>query len=104
MARPLRVEYPGAYYHVINRGNAGEDIFISDRNKEKFLEYLNKANERYGVTIHAYCLMTNHYHLLIETPLPNLSQAIKWVNVCYAGYFNRKRNRKGHLFQEGLNR
>ena len=99
MARPLRIEYPGAHYHVINRGNAGEDIFISDRDKEKFLGYLEKAVERYGITIHAYCLMTNHYHLLIETPLPNLSQAIKWINVSYATYFNRKRNRRGHLFQ-----
>ena len=99
MARPLRIEYPGAHYHVINRGNAGEDIFISERDKEKFLEYLEKAVERYGIIIHAYCLMTSHYHLLIETPLPNLSQAIKWINVSYATYFNRKRNRWGHLFQ-----
>ena len=99
MARPLRVEYPGAHYHVINRGNAGEDIFISERDKEKFLDYLEKAVERYGIIIHAYCLLTNHYHLLIETPLPNLSQAIKWINVSYATYFNRKRNRRGHLFQ-----
>ena len=61
MARPLRIEYPGAHYHVINRGNAGGDIFISERDKEKFLEYLEKAVERYGITIHTYCLMTNHY-------------------------------------------
>ena len=99
MARSLRIEYPGAHYHVINRGNAGEDIFINDRDKEKFLEYLEKAVEHYGLIIHAYCLMTNHYHLLIETPLPNLSQSIKWINVSYATYFNRKRNRRGHLFQ-----
>lgn len=99
MARPLRLEYPGAFYHVINRGNAGENIFINDRDKEKFLEYLEKAVERYLIRIHTYCLMTNHYHLLVETPQPNLSQAIKWVNVSYATYFNRKRNRSGHLFQ-----
>ena len=99
MARPLRIEYPGAHYHVINRGNAGGDIFISERDKEKFFEYLEKAVERYGIIIHAYCLMTSHYHLLIETPLPNLSQAVKWINVSYATYFNRKRNRRGHLFQ-----
>jgi len=61
MARPLRIEYPGAHYHVINRGNAGGDIFISERDKEKFLEYLEKAVDRFGITIHAYCLMTNHY-------------------------------------------
>ena len=69
MARPLRVEYPGAHYHVINRGNAGENIFISSRDKEKLLEYLEKAVDRFGIAIHTYCLMTNHYHLLIETPL-----------------------------------
>jgi len=98
MARPLRVEYPGAFYHVINRGNAGEDIFINKRDREKFLEYLEKAVERFDIKIHTYCLMTNHYHLLLETPQPNLSQAIKWINVSYAGYFNRKRQRRGHLF------
>jgi len=98
MARPLRVEYPGAFYHVINRGNAGEDIFINERDREKFLEYLEKAIERFDIKIHTYCLMTTHYHLLVETPQPNLSQAIKWINVSYAGYFNRKRQRRGHLF------
>ena len=99
MARSLRVEYPGAFYHVINRGNAGDDIFKSLRDREKFLEYLQSSVERYGLKIHTYCLMTNHYHLLVETPEANLSQAIKWVNVSYAGYFNRKRQRHGHLFQ-----
>ena len=99
MARPLRVEYPGAFYHVMHRGNAGEDIFKSKRDREIFLEYFAKAVERFGIKIHTYCLMTNHYHMLIETPQPNLSQAIKWINVSYATYFNRKRRRSGHLFQ-----
>lgn len=99
MARPLRIEYPGAFYHVMHRGNAGADIFGSDRDREKFLEYICKAVERYEIKIHTYCLMTNHYHLLTETPHPNLSQAIKWINVSYAAYFNRKRRRCGHLFQ-----
>ena len=80
MARPLRVEYYGAYYHVINRGNAGENIFIDERDKEKFLEYLAKGIERFTTRIHAYCLMSNHYHLLIETPQANLSIAIQWLN------------------------
>ena len=66
MSRPLRVEYPGAYYHVINRGNAGENIFIDERDRERFLEYLAKCIERFITRIHAYCLMSNHYHLLIE--------------------------------------
>ncbi len=60
MTRPLRVEYPGAFYHVINHGNAGEDIFINKRDREKFLEYLEKAVERFDIKIHTYCLMTNH--------------------------------------------
>lgn len=99
MARPLRIEYPGAFYHVLHRGNEGKDIFKSNRDREKFLEYVGKAVERYDIKIHSYCLMSNHYHLLIETPHPNLSQAIKWINVCYAAYFNRRRRRSGHLFQ-----
>lgn len=99
MARPLRVEYPGAHYHVINRGNAGEDIFKGDRDKEKFLEYLAKAKERFAITIHSYCLMTNHYHLLLETPQSNLSVAVQWINVSYATWFNKKHQRQGHLFQ-----
>lgn len=99
MARALRVEYPGAYYHVMNRGNGREDIFKSDRDRERFLGYLGKAVERFAIVIHTYCLMKNHYHLLVETPEANLSRAIQWVNVSYAAYYNRKRRRSGHLFQ-----
>ncbi len=99
MARPLRVEYPGAYYHVINRGNAGEDIFHTIRDREKFLEYLEKAVERFSIIIHTYCLMANHYHLLIETTQANLSLAMQWINVSYAAYYNKKRQQSGHLFQ-----
>jgi REP element-mobilizing transposase RayT len=99
MARPLRIEYSGAFYHVMHRGNDGSDIFKSYRDREKFLEYVGKAVTRYEIKIHTYCLMTNHYHFLIETPHPNLSQAIKWINVGYVAYFNRKRRRSGHLFQ-----
>ena len=99
MARPLRVEYPGAFYHVINRGNNQEQIFNNDRDKEKFLQYLEKACERFSIIFHTYCLMNNHFHLLVETPEPNLSVAMQWINVSYATYFNRKRGRHGHLFQ-----
>ena len=99
MACPLRVECPGAFYHAMHRGSAGEDIFISSRDRERFLEYLANTVERYEIKVHTYCLMSNHYHLLVETPHPNLSQAIKWINVSYAAYFNRKRRRTGHLFQ-----
>ena len=99
MARPLRIEYSGAYYHVINRGNAGENIFIDKLDREKFLEYLAKGVERYITRIHTYCLMSNHYHVLIETPQANLSVAIQWLNVSYSVYFNKRHRRKGHLFQ-----
>ena len=99
MARPLRVEYPGAFYHVINRGNHREKLFKSARDYEKFIQYLEKASERYALIVHTYCLMGNHYHLLVETPEPNLSMTMQWLNVSYATYFNRKQDRNGHLFQ-----
>ena len=99
MAHPLRIEHPGAYYHVINRGNNQEEIFKNDRDREKFLQYLEKASERFSIVFHTYCLMSNHFHLLVETPEPNLSVAMQWINVSYAIYFNRKQGRQGHLFQ-----
>ncbi|MDY6950970.1 MAG: transposase, partial [Thermodesulfobacteriota bacterium] len=99
MARPLRIEYPGAFYHVIHRGNAGEAIFRSKGDRGKLLENVAKAVERFGMKVHTYCLMTNHYHFLVETPQPNLSRAFQWINVSYAAYFNRKGDRTGHLFQ-----
>ena len=99
MSRPLRVEYAGAFYHVINRGNAKEKIFYGDKDRDRFLQYLAIASERFSIIIKSYCLMTNHYHLLIETPEPNLSVAIQWLNVSYATYLNKKRCRSGHLFQ-----
>jgi len=95
MARPLRIEFPGAFYHVMNRGNTGMDIYRSERDREKLLEYVGEAVKRYGIKVHTYCLMTTHYHFSIETPHANLSQAIKWINVGYSVYFNRKRRRFG---------
>ena len=74
MGRPLRIEYPGAFYHVTSRGNEKKDVFKSQRDREKFLSYLKSATERYGAVIHVYCLMSNHYHILMETPEGNLSQ------------------------------
>ena len=99
MARSLRIEYPGAFYHVTNRGNAKEKIFLNDRDREKFLEYLEVAVDRSSLIVHSYCLMDNHYHLLVETPEANISKAMHWLNVSYAVYFNTKRGRSGHLFQ-----
>lgn len=99
MARPLRIEYPGAFYHVTSRGNEQKDVFKSQKDREKFLDYLVSATERYGAVLHAYCLMTNHYHLLLETPDGNLSQIMRHINGAYTTYFNVKRKRAGHLFQ-----
>ena len=99
MTRPLRVEYPGAFYHVYSRGNAGEKVFNGKRDKEKFLEYLGKVTERFAVVIHTYCIMSNHYHLLIETHEANLSAAIQWLNISYAVFYNKKHQRSGHIFQ-----
>ena len=99
MARPLRIEYPGAFYHVTSRGNERRTIFQSNRDREKYLSYLESAHERYGAVIHVYCLMGNHYHLLLETPRGNLSKILQYVNGAYTTYFNIKRSRSGHLFQ-----
>ncbi|MDO9507797.1 MAG: transposase, partial [Thermovirgaceae bacterium] len=99
MARPLRIEYPGAFYHVTSRGNERKDIFKSGTDREKFLSYLKSATERYGAVIHAYCLMSNHYHLMLETPQGNLSWIMKHINSSYTSYFNIKRKRAGHLLQ-----
>jgi putative transposase len=99
MARPLRVEYPNAFYHAISRGNGGQLIFQTDRDKEKFLAILQKAVDRYSLRVHTYCLMANHYHLLLETPEANLSSAMQWLNVSYACYFNKRHGHNGHLFQ-----
>jgi putative transposase len=99
MGRPLRIEFAGAYYHVTSRGNEQKDVFKSQRDRERFLSYLESAVVRYGAVIHAYCLMSNHYHLLIETPSGNLSQIMQHINGAYTNYFNVKRKRAGHLFQ-----
>ena len=99
MARPLRIAYPGAFYHVTSRGNEQKDVFKNQKDREKFLEYLESATERYGAVVHAYCLMSNHYHLLLETPAGNLSQIMRHINGAYTTYFNVKRKRAGHLFK-----
>jgi len=99
MGRQLRIEYPGAYYHVTARGNERKEIFKSERDRERFLEYLESSVVRYGGIIHAYCLMNNHYHILLETPSGNLSQIMQHINGAYTNYFNTKRKRSGHLFQ-----
>lgn len=83
----------------MNRGNRSQDIFQNPYDREKFLEYLATTAERFSIKVHTYCLMTNHYHLLVETAQANLSAAIKWLNGSYATYTNAKRQQCGHLFQ-----
>ena len=99
MARPLRVEFGGAAYHVTARGNERKAVFRDDQDRRRFLETLAEMVERFGVRLHAYCLMPNHYHLLLDTPHANLSQAVGWLQVTYTVRFNRRHRRSGHLFQ-----
>src|SRR5512138_3770244 len=99
MARPLRIEYPGAVYHVTSRGNEKKPVFRDDTDRQSFLNTLQHVNKRYHWICHAYCLMTNHYHLLIETPDGNLSIGMRQVNSVYTQLFNKRHGRTGHLFQ-----
>jgi len=99
MSRPLRIEYEGAVYHVTSRGNARADIYLSDDDKVLFLEVLEHVVEQFGWICHAYCLMSNHYHLMVETPQANLSRGMRQLNGMYTQRFNRKHNRVGHVFQ-----
>jgi REP element-mobilizing transposase RayT len=99
MARPLRIQYPGAFYHVTSRGNERRAIVRDDKDRWLFIRILEDTVETFGVVIHAWILMDNHYHLLVETPEANLSQAIRHLNGIYTMRFNRKHGRTGHLFQ-----
>ena len=99
MARPLRIDYPGGHYHITSRGVGRQEIFFEDEDREEFLDRLGRVHDRTGVVIHAYCLMTNHYHLEIETPEGHLSRSLQWLNETYAASVNRRRDRVGHLFQ-----
>lgn len=102
MPRKLRIEACG-YHHVINRGVAKSDIFLHVKDKEKFLELLGAVCKEYKFNIHAFCLMDNHYHLLIENKKENLSQGMRQLNSQYAAYFNKAYNRSGHLWQGRYN-
>ena len=99
MARPLRIESEGGLYHVTARGNAGANIYLEDSDRERFLEILGNSVERFRWICHVYCLLGNHYHLLVETPEPNLSRGMQYLNGVYTQWFNRKHGRYGHLFQ-----
>jgi REP element-mobilizing transposase RayT len=99
VARPLRIAFPGGLYHLIARGNAREDVYRDTRDHELFLEVVGHVVERFGWLCYAYCLMDNHYHLVLETPRPNLSSGMRQLIGLYARRFNLRHDRCGHVFQ-----
>lgn len=99
MARSLRIEYEGAFYHITARGNERKAIFFTPPDYKKFKQYLKEAQHKHRYIIHSYVLMRNHYHLLIETPEANLGKIMHYINSSYTTYINIKRKRSGHLFQ-----
>lgn len=99
MARPLRIEFEGAIWHVTSRGNRQQTIFTDDQDRESFLDCLGKVTQRYRWLTHTYVLMDNHHHLVIETPVPTLSRGMRQLNGVYAQRFNCRHSRSGHLFQ-----
>src|SRR5882724_5993411 len=99
MARPIRIQYPGAVYHVMARGNHGQVVFGDDTDRKLLLGTLGEACEKTGWRIHAYVLMGNHYHLLVETPEPNLVAGMKWLQGTYTQRYNGRHRFFGHLFQ-----
>ncbi len=99
MGRPLRLEFPGAVYHITSRGNERKDIFLEDKDRFQFLDILKDYHDRYNILIHGYVFMSNHYHLILETPKGNLLKVMHGINSRHTGYFNRRYNRSGHLFQ-----
>ena len=99
MARPLRIEYSGAWYHFTCRGNERNKIYQDDQDREKFLTILGESLEKYRVELHGYVLMTNHFHLLLHTPVGNLSRFAQRFNTAYTVYYNRRHKRSGHLYQ-----
>jgi putative transposase len=99
MARPLRIEFPGAVYHVTSRGNARDRIFHNEHDNRKFLEILGTTVERYSWLCYAYCLMENHYHLIVETSKPNLSDGMHHLNGAYTQAHHRRHQTVGHLLQ-----
>lgn len=99
MARALRIEFPGAVYHVTARGDRRKAIFVDDADRQRFLELLAQATDRFEATVMAYCLMGNHYHLVVHTHQANLSRLMRHVNAVYSQAFNRRHGVVGHLFQ-----
>jgi len=99
MVRPLRIEYPNAWYHVTGRGVARSPIFKDDKDRLRFLEALRESVEAFNVEVHCYVLMSNHFHFLLKTPETNLSRFMQRFNTAYSTYFNLRHHRAGHLYQ-----
>jgi REP element-mobilizing transposase RayT len=99
MTRAWRIEFEGARYHVLSRGNERRDIFFGDDDRRRFLDTLGEMAQRFEIDVFAYVLMGNHYHLLLRTVRANLSRAMQWVGVTYTNRFNARHSRSGHLFQ-----
>jgi len=99
MARPLRIQFENAYYHVTCRGNSGQEIFSTDADRLAFLDLLERSHDIYQTEILAYVLMSNHFHLLVKTPLGNLQEFMRHFNISYTSYYNWKHDRRGHLYQ-----
>jgi len=99
MARPLRIQYEGALYHVTCRGNERKAIFRGNHDKKVFLELLSDGLKTYHIILFCYVLMDNHFHLFLETPLANLSEFMRWFNITYTSHYNRRHKRSGHLYQ-----
>jgi putative transposase len=99
MSRPARIEFPDAYYRVMNRGRARQNIFQNASDFVQFLTTLEEASSRFSIEVHAYCLMTNHYHLLINTPLGNLQRAMRHIGGVYTQRYNRSHGTDGALFR-----
>tara|TARA_B100000614_G_C14483323_1_gene467602 strand:+ start:205 stop:1119 length:915 start_codon:yes stop_codon:yes gene_type:complete len=99
MPRKQRIEYPGAIYHIISRGNYRKDLFTHEKTAEAFERTIFEAAERCGWKLYAYVIMSNHYHLAIETPEPNMVEGMRWLQSTFATRFNRFRNERGHVFQ-----
>lgn len=99
MSRPLRIQYPDAWYHVMNRGRRGENVFSSKQDYQSFIDLLEELNEIFNIKVAAYCLISNHYHLLIQTPNANLSRAMRHLNGVYTQRYNKRHNCDGQLFR-----
>ena len=99
MARALRIKYKNALYHITSRGNERRNIFENDHDRNFFIKTLKESLNTYHIILYSYVLMSNHFHFLLETPLPNISEFMRQFNITYTAYYNRKYNRVGHLFQ-----